>query len=230
MSIPWCPVCQTRHASRKDCPGELLATGPERHAWRVQVQTPTRTEVYGVLVAESRERWRARIVTYPNMLWSVPGGRGTLKFVGDTAEEAARRALAFIREHCAALGYKVAERGPAVESRPVDAEAAPAQQPRGSRDPRHLRSLVIRYGAEKPERLGMTADLSKSGLFIITEDPLPAGCELKMLLELDRYSVPLVGKVAWRRAKAEQGRPAGMGIQLRTPPHVYARYVGSLDG
>lgn len=228
MSIPWCPVCQSRHASRKDCPGELLATGPERHAWRVQVRTATRTEVYGVLVAESGERWRARILTYPNMLWSVPGGRGTLKFVGDTAEQAEREAIEFIREHCRDRGYEVADRSPAVESRPLDAEPAPAQQPRGSRSPRHLRSLVVRYGPEKPDRLGMTADLSKSGLFIITDDPLPAGSDLKMLLELDRYSVPLLGKVAWRRAKAEQGRPAGMGVQLQTPPHVYARYVGTL--
>ena len=83
MSFPWCPICQTQHATRKDCPGEVLASGPERHGWRVLVRTPTRAEVYGVLIAESEDRWRARVVTYPNMLWSVPGGRGTLKFVGD---------------------------------------------------------------------------------------------------------------------------------------------------
>ena len=49
-----------------------------------------------------------------------------------------------------------------------------------------------------------------------------------MLLELDQYSVPLVGKVAWHRDRAEQGRPAGMGIQLKNPPHLYARYVTQL--
>lgn len=229
MSIPWCPVCQTRHASRMDCPGELLATGPERHAWRVQVRTATRTEVYGVLVAESRELWRARILTYPNMLWSVPGGRGTLKFVGETALEAERQAVEFIREHCRLRGYDLADKSPTVESRPLEPEQAATPQPQGSSDSRQLRSLVIRYGPEKPERLGMTADLSKSGLFIITDDPLAVGQDLKLLLELERYSVPLAGKVAWRRAKAEQGRPAGMGVQLRTPPNIYARYVGKLE-
>jgi hypothetical protein len=229
MSIPWCPVCQTRHASRKDCPGELLATGPERHAWRVKVSTPTRTEAYGVLVAESGDRWRARVLTYPNILWSVPGGRGTLKFVGDTAQDAERKAIEFIREHCREREYELAENGPSVESRPVDTEPAPVQQPRGSRGSRHLRSLVVRYGEEKPDRVGMTADLSKSGLFVIADDPLPLGTDVKMLLELERYSVPLGGKVAWLRDKAEQGRPAGMGILLKTPPNVYARYVGSLE-
>ena len=118
-------------------------------------------------------------------------------------------------------------RQPVVESRPVDTEPAPVRQPRGSRDPRHLRSLVVRFGPEKPDRVGMSSDLSKSGLFIITDDPLPLGSDIKILLELDRYSVPLVGKVAWRRTKAEQGRPAGMGIQLQTPPNVYARYVSA---
>lgn len=229
MSIPWCPVCHTRHAARKDCPGELLATGPERHSWRVQVRTSTRTEAYGVLVAESGERWRARILTYPNILWSVPGGRGTIKFVGDTAQDAEKAAIDFVLEHCRERDYEVAQQSPTVESRPLDTEPAPVQQPRGSRDSRHLRSLVIRYGPEKTDRVGMTSDLSKSGLFIITDEPLPAGSDVKMLLELDRYSVPLGGKVAWRRSKAEQGRPAGMGIQLKTPPNVYARYVGSLE-
>ena len=229
MSIPWCPVCQTRHASRKDCPGELLATGPERHAWRVQVRTPTRTDAYGVLVAECGERWRARILTYPNILWSVPGGRGTVKFVGDTAQLAEQAAIDFILDHCRERDYEVLQKSPAVESRPLETEAAPVQQPRGSRDPRHLRSLVVRYGPEKTDRLGMTSDLSKSGLFIITDDPLAAGQDLKLLLELGRYSVPLVGKVAWRRTKAERGRPAGMGVQLKTPPNVYARYVSSLE-
>ena len=56
MGIPWCLVCQTRHESARDCPGELLASGPERYGWRVLVRTPTRAEVYGVLIAEVRER------------------------------------------------------------------------------------------------------------------------------------------------------------------------------
>ena len=72
------------------------------------------------------------------------------------------------------------------------------------------------------------ADLSRGGLFIITDKPIGAGQSIKMLLELDQYSVPLVGKVAWNRLRSEQGRPAGMGVQLKNPPHLFARYVRSL--
>jgi hypothetical protein len=207
----------------------LLASGPERHGWRVLVRTTTRAEVYGVLVAESRERWRARVVTYPNMLWSVPGGRGTLKFVGNSAQEAESKAIDFILEHCRLRGYKVAEEIPDVESAPLAGEQAPQPQAPAAGDPRFLRSLVIRFGEEKTDKVGMTADLSRGGLFIITDRPIPSGKPLKMLLELEQYTVPLQGKVAWVRNKAEQGRPAGMGIQLRNAPHLYARYVRTLN-
>ena len=132
MSIPWCPVCQTRHASRKDCPGELLATGPERHAWRVEVRTPALGPRSTACWSRSRrELWRARVLTYPNMLWSVPGGRGTLKFVGDTALEVERQAVEFVREHCRSRGYDLAERSPIVESRPLEAEPAPTRAAQG---------------------------------------------------------------------------------------------------
>jgi len=228
MATPWCLVCQTRHESARDCPGELLASGPERHGWRVLVRTPTRAEIYGVLVSEVRHLWRARILTYPNMLWSVPGGRGTVKFVGETAEEAESQAIDFILEHCRGRGYEVTDEMPPVESVAVGGEKAADQQPQGSRDTRHLRSMVIRFGEEKTDRVGMTADLSRGGLYVISDNPFPAGTTIKLLLELEQFSVPLVGKVAWQRAKADHGRPAGMGVQLKNPPHLYARFVRTL--
>ena len=82
MVEQWCPVCCCRHRDKKDCPGELLATGPERQGWRVNVQTSTGIEACGVLVAPAGDSWRARILTFPNILWTVPDGSGTLKFVG----------------------------------------------------------------------------------------------------------------------------------------------------
>ena len=83
----YCSVCGGDHARRQDCPGELRATGPERHGWRVAVETPYGLEAYGVLVAPSFDVWRARVITYPNILWTVPGGAVTLKFAGTTAQD-----------------------------------------------------------------------------------------------------------------------------------------------
>jgi len=227
----WCSICCTRHADPTKCPGELLATGPERHGWRIKVLARHRTEVYGILVAKAGEQWRARILTYPNMLWSIPGGRGTIKFAGARAQDAERQAIDFIREHCRKRGFKLLEEeDAAVESQVLAGEASSAKSPQGSTDARHLRPLVIRFGEDKAEHAAMTSDLSAGGLFIATDKPLPQGGSLKMLLSLDNYTIPLIGKVAWVRSTAEQGRPIGMGVQLQSPPGLYIRYIRTISG
>lgn len=226
--MEWCPVCNTRHENPRNCPGELLASGPERHGWRTKVLAQHRTETYGILLAESGKLWRARILTYPNMLWSVPHGRGTVKFIGKSAREAESQAIEFIKEHCRKRGFKLLEEDAEVESAPVAAEASGEQQPQGCEEVRHLRSFVIRYGENKADQPGMTTDLSKGGIFIATDNLLAQGRTIKMLLSLEGYTVPLLGKVAWVRSKAQPGRPVGMGVQLQSPPNLYMRYIRSL--
>jgi hypothetical protein len=228
--MDWCPVCNTRHENPRSCPGELLASGPERHGWRTKVLAQHRTETYGVLLAESGKLWRARILTYPNMLWSVPRGRGTVKFVGKSAQEAESQAIEFIREHCSKRGFKLLEEDAEVESAPLAAEAAGTQQPQGGGEQRHLRSFVVRYGENRADNPGMTGDLSKGGLFIVTSKLMPQGRSVKLLLSLEGYTVPLQGKVAWVRSTAEPGRPVGMGVRLQSPPNLYIRYIRSLTG
>jgi hypothetical protein len=219
----WCPICCTDHPAQARCPGELPATGPERHAWRVSVETPRGMQGYGVLVAPSGERWRSRILTYPNVLWVVPGGAGTLKFTGRTAEEAERKAMTFIREHCVAKGYLMRD-----DIAPVGAgESAPRAQ--GPQHPRYLRSLPVRFGHNRPTIRGATRDLSEGGLFVVTDVPVSPGAQLGLLLELEYGPVPLRGAVAWSQAAARAGRPAGMGVKLLDPPTIYVRYVRALS-
>jgi hypothetical protein len=95
----FCSVCGSAHDELEICPGEVRATGAERAGWRVRIETPFGHQDIGVLLAPSYDRWRARIVTYPNVLWSAPGRRGTLKFVGDTLEQAEAQAIAFVERH-----------------------------------------------------------------------------------------------------------------------------------
>jgi hypothetical protein len=230
MQPTWCEVCNTRHERRGECPGELRITEPERHGWRVLVHTGSRSEVYGVLVAPTHEYWRARILTFPNMLWSVPGGRGTIKFVGSSAAEAEEAAIAFVREHCDERGYSLLGQPAQVEAESLDAESTPRDPESGDtlERRRYLKLLSIRFGVDKPTRVGRTADLSQGGLFIVTDEPLRTASKVKMRLDLDGFVVPLSGRVAWSRPKAEQGRQAGMGIQLDPPPPMYQRYVNRL--
>ncbi len=55
------------------------------------------------------------------------------------------------------------------------------------------------------------------------------GRTLKISLQLGKYTIPLVGKVAWARPWGTKGRPAGMEIQLNGSPGVYRRYVRELE-
>ena len=163
MPESWCAVCNTRHASRGECPGELLVSEPERHGWRVLVHTGGRTEVYGVLVAPTGDRWRSRILTYPNILWTVPGGGGSIKFAGRTAEEAERRAIAFIEEHCLAKNFRRRDQLDPVEVRRISEEAGPRSRPRCHQaSKRKTCFLQVRFGTERARRKGTTVNLSWS--------------------------------------------------------------------
>jgi len=227
--MDWCQVCGTRHPPGIDCPGELLATGKERYGARITVLTEMREEVYGVLIAESDDRWRARILTYPNMLWSAPGVRETIKFVGSTPQEAESQALEFIREHCRLRGLKILPMIRDAESGVIEREYAEVQTPRGAREERHLRVLSVRFGHPRPNIEAKTTDFSNGGLFIATDRPFSQGREVRLVLEIEGYTIPLRGSVAWVRGKADQGRSPGMGVQLVEPPPMYLRIVGQLE-
>jgi hypothetical protein len=226
----WCPVCCSpidgpTHA----CPGSLLATGHERHGWRVHVETPHGLQAFGVLVAPCHETWRARILTYPNILWAVPGGGGSIKFVGRTAEEAERHAIAFIEEHCREKNYLRRDQLDPVEVERISEEAGPRSRPR-----RHQASkrkacfLPVRFGSERARRKGTTVNLSREGMFIGTPAPLEAGASIRLRLEANGSSVPLRGIVIWNRRRPEAGRPLGMGVRLVDPAPAYPRFVDAL--
>jgi len=225
----WCTVCCTRHVNKVDCPGQLLATGAERHARKITVAAGARNEAYGVLIAECEGRWRARILTFPNMLWCVPAGRGTMKFLGDTVQDAERQAMSYIEAHCKGRGYKFVGEAEKVESGTVDREYARRRTPVGAREERHLREMPVLFGPEKADQSATTSDMSAGGLFVATSRPLSQGRLLKLRLDLGSFSVPLKGTIAWTRFKAEPGRPAGMGVKLINPSSMYVRYVRVLE-
>jgi hypothetical protein len=205
----------------------LTATGPERHGWRVNVETEQGIVAFGVLVAPAGDLWRARILTYPNILWIVPGGRAALKFVGDSAQEAEQEAIRYIRDHCRDRRFRIRDagivriEGSAAKEAGDDSSGSPAE--------RVVRFLPIRFGVVSPSETGGTGNLSETGLFIITSTPLDAGSRLEMLLmEADRR-YPLTGEVVWRRDSHHAGRSPGMGIQLDGPSGDYLGYVRGLS-
>jgi Tfp pilus assembly protein PilZ len=215
------------HESADPCPGDLLATGPERHGWRVLAETPKGPEVHGTLVAQVGDIWRARILTYPNVLWVIPSG-STMKFVGATPASAEQEAIAFIKEHCRRRGYTIRKEVPYVESGKVELEqeeqAALSDVIRASQ--RKVCNVRVNYGVGLMTESATTDDLSETGLFVRTDKPLLVGTVIRLALDLhDDDSISLRGIVRWARDEDEIGRPRGMGIKLIHPDSRYVNYV-----
>lgn len=219
----WCPVCGSAHATMKECPGDLRATGPERHGWRVAVETPHGIEAYGVLVAPSRERWRARILTFPNVLWTIPGGGSTLKFVGATAQQAEALAIGFLEAHIKARRYVRRD-----QIDPLSAGRFKAEAVRGASVGAAMRkahAAPVRFGNGPALFAAMTVNLSESGMFVATMAPLDKGVTLRLVMSLATGPLGMRGEVVWSRPELVLGRPVGMGIKLISPPELYQEFV-----
>lgn len=226
----WCRVCCTEHEPQGRCPGELQPTGPEREGWKIIAETPGGMQGYGVLLAEVGRRWRARILTFPNIPWVLPGGDGAIKFLGRTPEEAELKAARFIREHCTGNGYTLRDGLELVDSPavPFAISARPGEGvPRVAT--RFARQLPVRFGENAPTIVGRTVNLSATGLFVYTDYPLEAGLLAGLLLELEHCKLPLRGSVVWVRRIPGPFRPPGMGLALFNPPTIYQRYIQALE-
>jgi len=229
-ALNWCRVCGTRHTVLDRCPGELLSTGPERHGWRASVGTPQGLEVIGVLISPVEELWRARILTYPNILWMIPGGGASMKFVGENPREAEQQAIEFIELHAKTRRYSIGHELPPVEAGHVDPEhdhkTVQDSFTRTSR--RKLRSVRVRYGVDRLRHSSETADLSVGGVFIVTDAPIEIGRPILLQIDLERSTIPMHGVVRWLRKRSRPGRPAGIGVELVRPPALYVHFVREL--
>jgi uncharacterized protein (TIGR02266 family) len=209
------------------CPGDIQVTEAERFGWKVFVETPIATEAYGVLVAPAGPIWRARILTYPSTLWTVPGGRGVMKFLGRTPQAAEEQAIRFIEQYCAERKY-LPRNGLELTSK---LPPLPAEVPRTLRPAAPSRwplIVPVQYALADQLAKAVTRNVSEGGLFIQTPAPAPSGDELRFELVIRASALPLHGIVVWARRDAEIGRPPGMGVRLSSPPRVYVEFVRTL--
>ena len=223
----YCVVCGTGHTGSGNCPGELRATGAERPGWRVNVETPFGHEAIGVLLAPCLDQWRARIVTYPNVLWRAPGGRGALKFVGNTREDAEAQAIVFVEKHVNAKRYR---RRDALALADVKQKTATAATTRSlvAVAQRKARCLPVRFGFDQVIARGASVNLSCDGMFVSVGSPIDTGNSLLIHLDLNGHTLALHGLVMWNRRHAQTDRPIGMGIRLSDPPPFYQSFVAAL--
>jgi hypothetical protein len=194
------------------------------------VDTPRGIEAYGVLVAPTYDHWRARILTYPNVLWLGGDGRTTLKFAGRTAREAEARAIAFIESHCASRGFELRTAlAPAVSrSSSLDALLAAKKTQPTAVAARKTIAIPLRYGTVRPSDPGMTVNVSETGLFVGARRLLDPGSAVSVDLVLRDARPKLRGVVVWSRPMAQPGLPMGMGVRLLAPPSSYSSFVAAL--
>lgn len=223
----WCHVCCTRHPVDALCPGDVHVTEAERFGWKVFVETPLSTEAYGVLVAPAGRLWRARILTYPSTLWTVPGGRGVMKFLGRTPQQAEEQAIRFIEEYCAQRKYLPRTGLELASNLPAGAHAAPVSL-RPAAPSRWPLIVPVQYALEQQLAKAVTRNVSEGGVFIQTPLPPSTGLEIRFELVVRASALALNGVVVWVRREAEIGRPPGMGVHINAPPRVYLEFVRSL--
>jgi hypothetical protein len=179
-----------------------------------------------VLIAQCGDVWRARILTFPNILWKAPGVTGTMKFVGGNANEAVNNAVSFIRRHCHERGYAL--RNARTLNVPVITASQGLVGNGPDPSPRKIRFLPIRFGSTQPSEPGGTGNLSETGLYVITQSPFDPGDPLSLLLRLETDAIDLQGQVIWMTKEHRVGRPPGMGILLAAPSVDYLNYVRAL--
>lgn len=190
------------------------------------VITPWGRETYQVWVEHVPPAYVARIVTLPNRIWASPGGREAIKFHGVTADEAEQAAAAFIEEE--RLLNKRRLWKPPVNAADPDRILVP-KPPEGTPAPaeRFMRRLLLRFGIGAPQVPGLTANLSESGLFIITDRPGAVGAEVCIDLRFPDLPIMLGGEVVWVRASRDQGA-LGCGIRLIESPAEYLQRIRKL--
>lgn len=85
-------------------------------------------------------------------------------------------------------------------------------------DSRHRRRFQLRYGLEKPDKLGFTEDISETGIFIRSPQVLQPGKILHVELKLSDGTLVLVkGRIMWAKRVPQNLMnkvKGGMGIRI----------------
>jgi Tfp pilus assembly protein PilZ len=84
---------------------------------------------------------------------------------------------------------------------------------------RKKKRIKLRFGLDRPKRMGFTEDLSSDGLFIITRSPERPGTYVLVELDLpNNKTVVAYGQVQWtKKVRPDQFRVTengGMGVRL----------------
>ncbi len=212
----WCPTCGTEHAGSAACPGALQLTGEGETVWQSRFKTTGGETTFLITRTAWSDRWCARIFTSPHIIWSIPGGGAAIKFLSENPEECKDAAIRYLTDFCERKGYI-----------PWGEKPAPDKEPAQGYPVRVASGIPLVWGTGHPSNLGASLNVSTTGMFVATEVPPEPGTTIRIRLKLGALSLPLRGRVAWKREAPDPGRQlkAGMGIHLLSPPSIYKGYI-----
>ena len=116
------------------------------------------------------------------------------------------------------------EKARLVSRKPEQYEMHPASQSPRPRKKRHLR---VSFGPDGPLHKGLTLDLSKTGMFVVTFVRFEPGQKLRLLLDTPTGGMFIEGRVVWvcdNQHQARDDHKPGIGIQLLPASGPYDPY------
>ncbi len=102
---------------------------------------------------------------------------------------------------------------------------------RQRREKRIKKNLLANLSERGFEELGLTANISKKGLFVAAPEVFPSCHEIIIMLAAGDHLFRLKGEVRWNVTQAEQFTEninSGMGIKILEAPDEYIQYVQEL--
>jgi Tfp pilus assembly protein PilZ len=98
---------------------------------------------------------------------------------------------------------------------------------RGSK--RFKKKIPLAFSDGTKEYKGLSSDLSSTGLFIITRDPLRPGTQIKIALEVPDKKIFLNGVVVRTVKTGIIEVKDRMGIKLTETPYLYQKFITRLE-
>lgn len=93
------------------------------------------------------------------------------------------------------------------------------------------KKLLVNIGKDGFESMGLTSNISKTGLFVATTEILPVDSEVSILLGVADETFNLKGKVMWSKESTDESTgEAGVatGIQIIDAPPQYLAFVDKM--
>jgi len=192
---------------------------------RVRVAAGSERSVHEIRLTFHAGHWMSRILTLPDEYWPGEDGHGVRVFHAGSKEEAEKQALMYIAEETVRRGQKVlAAFRPGVNQ----AKEPPARRLVGEYPVRLLSQAVPLRGTVPLSVDARTANLSESGIFVVTPQILVRSSMLSMVVRLPGLTQRLRGKVVWMRKNVTPWFPQGAGVELVEPPLSYRATIKNL--